>query len=83
MAEKVILKVKVIPNAKKDEICGWHNGALKIKLNAQPEDGKANAALLKFLKKLGIEAELQRGLKSREKEVLVHNLTSEQVLTVI
>ncbi|MFW2478816.1 MAG: DUF167 domain-containing protein [Lentimonas sp.] len=39
------LNVRVIPNASGDEVVGWHDGALKINIAAQPETGKANKAV--------------------------------------
>ena len=34
------LNVRVIPNASRDAIVGWHAGALKIKTAVAPESGK-------------------------------------------
>lgn len=48
-SETVLLKVKVIANASKNEITGWQGEYLKIKLMAQREKGKANLALIEFL----------------------------------
>ncbi|MEY3774606.1 MAG: hypothetical protein RLZZ129_1386 [Verrucomicrobiota bacterium] len=48
-APHAILAVKVIPNASRDEITGWLGDALKIKLQAPPLEGRANAALCTFL----------------------------------
>jgi len=45
------LDVRVIPNASRDAIVGWHAGALKIKVAAQPESGKANKAVCALLAK--------------------------------
>lgn len=46
------LLVKVIPNARQDEICGYvDKDILKIRIRAKPVDGKANAYLIKYLSK--------------------------------
>lgn len=45
------LSVKIIPNAKVSEIIGWENNHLKIRIKAQPIEGKANDELIRFLAK--------------------------------
>ena len=45
-----LLDVRVIPNAKREEIAGvWNNTYLKIALRAPAHDDKANKALVEFL----------------------------------
>jgi uncharacterized protein (TIGR00251 family) len=44
--------VQVAPNAKKTEVVGVLEDALKIKLQAQPIEGRANEALVKYLSKV-------------------------------
>ncbi|OGC06682.1 hypothetical protein A2230_01430 [candidate division WOR-1 bacterium RIFOXYA2_FULL_36_21] len=69
MREKV-LKLKIIPNAKRNELKGD-----KVYLTAPPVDGKANKALIEFLsehfkiKKRQIS--IVRGEKSRNKVVAI------------
>ncbi len=51
-----IISLHIIPKASRNEIVGWVDDgkggkALKVKITATPEDGKANAALIKFLAK--------------------------------
>ena len=46
---KVILDLSVSPNAKRTELVGWHDGALRVRLSAPPVDGAANEALRKWL----------------------------------
>ena len=41
----VSISVKAVPRASRDEIVGWLDGALKIRVAAAPQDGRANAAL--------------------------------------
>ena len=43
------LAVKVVPGAARDEIAGWLGEALKVRVAAAPERGKANAAALALL----------------------------------
>jgi uncharacterized protein len=45
----VRLAVQITPNAKKTEVVGVLDDALKLKLQAQPIEGRANEALVKFL----------------------------------
>jgi hypothetical protein len=78
-----ILRIHVIPNAKIDSIVGEHGSAVKIKLRAAAVEGKANAALIRFLAEQmelprhGIV--LQRGHKSRDKLIRVDGLSQEDV----
>jgi uncharacterized protein (TIGR00251 family) len=69
------LDVRVVPNASRDEIVGWQEGVLKIKLQAVPEDGKANKALCVLLaREFGChkrEVRIISGEKSRTKVVEV------------
>ena len=45
------LKIKVIPNAKKNEIVENSDNFMRIKISAPPVNGKANKELIKFLAK--------------------------------
>ena len=45
----VYFGVKVLPRSSRDEIAGYINGKLKIKLTSAPVEGKANSALIKFI----------------------------------
>ncbi len=47
----VRLALQITPNAKKTEVVGVLDDALKLKLKAQPIEGKANEALVKYLAK--------------------------------
>jgi uncharacterized protein (TIGR00251 family) len=44
-----VLPVRVIANASRDQIVGWHAGALKIKTATPPESGQANRAVCVLL----------------------------------
>jgi uncharacterized protein (TIGR00251 family) len=49
VAQALFLTLHVQPGAKRTEVAGIHGGALKIRLAAPPVEGKANAALLRYL----------------------------------
>jgi len=83
MAERCRLEIKAVPNAPKSEVLGWLGDALKVKVHAPPEEGKANAELCSFLAKtLGLpknSVRLGRGATSRNKVVEIEGMSSEQV----
>lgn len=77
------LKVRLQPRASKNEIAGWQGDELKVKLTALPVEGRANEALIRFMRdSLGLKSgqvKLARGDKSRSK-VLEISLESEELL---
>jgi uncharacterized protein (TIGR00251 family) len=77
------IRVHIIPNAKIDKVVGEHGDAIKIKLRAPAVEGKANAALRRFLaKKLSIPQRaivLERGARSRDKVIRIDGLSEEEV----
>jgi uncharacterized protein (TIGR00251 family) len=77
------LRVHIIPNAKIDKVSGEYNSAIKIKLRAPAIEGKANAALRRFLaEKLSIPQRsivLERGERSREKLIRIDQLSDEDI----
>lgn len=68
-----LLRVRVQPGSKRDELAGRREGALVIRVTAPPVDGKANKAACKFLAKLaGIpvsDVEVVRGATRRDKVI--------------
>lgn len=74
------LNVYVQPNGKKNEIVGEHAGALKIRIQAVPVDGKANAAVEKFVAEIfditSSRVKLIRGQQSRLKVVEIVGVTA-------
>ncbi len=72
--------VRVTPRAKRDEIVGAAQGALKVKLAAPPVEGAANEALVKFLaERLGVrvvQVEILSGRTARMKRVRVTGISA-------
>lgn len=65
------LRIKVIPRARKTELVGtMDDGALKVRVAAVPEDGKANTELCRYLGELyGGEWEVIAGQTGTRKVV--------------
>ena len=40
-----VIAVKVVPRAATDAVVGWLDGALKVRVAAPPQDGRANRAV--------------------------------------
>ncbi|GAB2985948.1 DUF167 domain-containing protein [Nocardioides montaniterrae] len=76
-----LLAVRVQPGARRTEVVGEYGDQLKIRLQAPPVDGKANAALEKYVaEQLGVArsaVKVLRGQTSRSKVVLVSSITAE------
>ena len=76
------LKVKAVPGASRSEIVGRLGEALKIRVAAPPEGGKANREVLGLLaEKLGLSAAavvLVSGASSPAKVVELRGVTAEQ-----
>ena len=75
--------VRLTPRASRDEIVGYSEGVLRVKVTAPPVDGKANAALCKLLaKRLGVapsRVRIERGAKARTKLVSVEGADPDRV----
>lgn len=69
--EKATLKVHVNPRSSRNQITGWQDGILSVKLTAPPVEGSANKACIEFLAdQLHVrksQVALVSGEKSRDK----------------
>ena len=81
MGSKAVLKLRIVPNARRSEVVGVHGDAIKVKVQAPPVDGKANEALCEFLAgQLQVPVrsiEIVGGEKSRDKLVSIADLDGE------
>ncbi|MFD2366838.1 DUF167 domain-containing protein [Pseudoduganella sp. GCM10020061] len=71
----VRLAVQIQPNAKKTEVVGVLDDALKIKLQAAPIEGKANEALVRWVASMlsvpRSAVEITHGLTNKRKLIVV------------
>lgn len=71
----LVLEVRVQPRASRSEIAGRHGDRLRIRLQAPPVDGKANAALVEFVAAtFGVpraRVSIEHGLTGRDKRVRI------------
>lgn len=78
MPPACLLPVKVLPGAPRDALAGWLGDTLKVRIQAPPVDGRANAALRVFLADaLGVPRAavgLARGATSGRKQVRIEGL---------
>lgn len=79
----VVLRLRVQPKAARNAFGPSRDDFIKVSLTAPPVDGKANAALCRFISEtLGVpkrNVSLTAGERSREKTVRVEGLSIEDV----
>lgn len=79
-----VIAVKVVPRAARDEIVGWVDGALRVRVSAPPQDGRANRALEELLAAaLGLRkgaVNVASGRASVRKRVAVEGLEHDEIL---
>jgi uncharacterized protein len=78
------IRLHVQPRAKRCEISGVHNGALKVKVTAPPVDDAANRSIINFFANLlGVSKsnlQILSGLKSRDKVLQISGLSRSDLL---
>lgn len=79
----VTFAVRVVPRSSQNQIVGIESSVAKIRLTAPPVDGKANAALIKFLAELLdvslAQIEIISGERSKQKIVRVRGMSAAQI----
>jgi uncharacterized protein (TIGR00251 family) len=79
----VLLRVHVQPAAGKTQIMGRHGDALKVKVGAPPEAGRANDAVIALLADVvGVAAAavtVESGATSRDKRLRIADVTVEDL----
>jgi uncharacterized protein (TIGR00251 family) len=81
--EAILLKIHLLPRAFRDEICGLHGNAIRVKVTAPPIEGKANKALRRFFaEKLNLaveQIEIVAGERSRDKTLRISGLSRVEI----
>ena len=81
--ESCTIKVRVQPKSSRNQVDGFQDGALRVRVTAAPTEGQANAAVIAILAKtLGVSKsrlEIIRGHTSRDKVISVDALTEQEV----
>ena len=84
-AEGALLRLCVEPRASRDEILGWRNDVLRVRVTAPPVEGAANAAVValvaRALRVASSTVRVVRGERGRDKRVRVAGLTDADVRT--
>ena len=80
---RVKFGVKVVPGSSRTSIAGILDGALKVKISAVPEKGKANQSLIAFLaKELGVNKKaitIESGTTNPHKIISVSGVSADIV----
>ena len=73
--DDVLIRVKAVPGASRDQIAGTVGDRLKVRVSAPAEGGKANEAICRLMaRRLGVRpghVAVERGRRSAEKLVRV------------
>ena len=82
---KARISVHLTPRAASDQIVGWQDGVLRVRVTAPPVDGKANAALERLLARaLGVPKHavgIVAGARGREKTVAIDGMGDEDAIS--
>lgn len=71
----------VVPGARRTEVVGFYGDALRIRIAASPEKGRANKALVKLLgDQLGAKVRLATGATSRRKRFVVEGVEPDDLV---
>jgi uncharacterized protein (TIGR00251 family) len=83
--DEALLRVRVTPRAGRDALAGWQDGVLHVRLAAPPVEGRANAALVRFLASAlripSRDVRLVAGERAREKRLLITGISEAEVRT--
>jgi hypothetical protein len=77
-----MLTVWVVPGARRNEIVGFYAGALRVRVTAPPEKGRANKAVIALLEDaLHCRLRLAGGAGSRRKRLVAAGVSPEDLIS--
>lgn len=78
------ISLRVYPNAARNEVMGFADGVLQVKVSAPPVKGKANRELIDFLSQiLGVgksRISIIKGHTSQNKVIAIGGLSREEIM---
>lgn len=81
----VTFGIKVVPGSSRTSIAGVLDGALKVKISAAPEKGKANQSLIAFLgKQLGVNKKaitIESGITNPHKTIRITGVSADIIVS--
>jgi|GEM_PF-331029 len=82
-SDGVLVSVRAVPNAPKNQVVGIQGDTVKIRLKAPPVDGKANEVLVRFLSEILLisrkQIHLAAGSTSRNKSIRITGLPTKDL----
>ena len=82
-SEGSLLRLHVVPGARKTEVVGLYDGRVKLRIAAPAQEGKANKAIVAFLAKvLGLSRQAIRvkaGATGRRKSIEIDGIDATEV----
>jgi len=83
-ASRTNISLRVYPNAVRNEVVGFANGILRVKISEPPVKGKANRELIIFLsQRLNVSKDrlsIIKGHAARNKVIAIESLNQEEIL---
>lgn len=78
------IRVRLTPRSARDEIAGWQDNVLRVRVSAPPAEGRANAALERLLADaLNVpksRVHVVGGRQSRDKTVAVEGIDQDEAM---
>lgn len=82
--EQARIVVRVRPNASQNEVLGFKDGVLHVRIAAPPIEGRANQELTRFLSEILAVSKsnltIDKGVTARRKAIVISGLTQVEII---